>query len=141
MFLVLGLLVNPSDLVAYCHSGAHFVRMDDFLRPSSSVFAGLLPFRGFNLRERVFISWVGLRGGANHPGRVPDDGGAGECATVLLMSLSLWFWFHCSCREHHSQAAKKAKVVVPPVGRPVSRVGLDIHPENPWSSLFISWRR
>lgn len=34
MFTVLGLLVSKRS-AAYCHSGAHFVRMDDFLRPSS----------------------------------------------------------------------------------------------------------
>ncbi len=65
MFVLLGLLVNPHEMVSVAGSALLVgVFMIMIARPAS-VFLSLLPFgRRVTTKSKLFISWVGLRGAA-----------------------------------------------------------------------------
>lgn len=61
MFLTLGLLVFPSRLMDVLWTGLLVSGILIFVARPISVFITLIPFK-YNLKEKTFISWVGLRG-------------------------------------------------------------------------------
>ncbi|BBC73800.1 K+/H+ antiporter [Altererythrobacter sp. B11] len=62
MFLTLGLLIAPSNLVHVIGPGLAITFILMLVARPLSVFLCLLPFRQFGWRSKLFISWAGLRG-------------------------------------------------------------------------------
>jgi NhaP-type Na+/H+ and K+/H+ antiporter len=61
LFLMLGLLATPHDLIPYIGTSVFIAIVLIVVARPVAVFACLLPFR-FGWRESAFASWVGLRG-------------------------------------------------------------------------------
>lgn len=62
MFLTLGLLVNPKELLSVTGLGLLVGTFMILCSRPLTVFITLLPFKRFSKRARLYISWVGLRG-------------------------------------------------------------------------------
>ena len=62
MFLTLGLLVAPSNLLDVALPGLAIAFILMFVARPLSVFICLAPFRRFGWRAKLFVSWAGLRG-------------------------------------------------------------------------------
>lgn len=62
MFLTLGLLVNPKELVDILLIATLIALFMIFVARPLTVYLCLLPFRDMSNKARLFVSWVGLRG-------------------------------------------------------------------------------
>jgi cell volume regulation protein A len=62
MFLTLGLLVNPHELIPIIVPGLIISFLIIFISRPLTVFLCLLPFPKMAMRDKTYVSWVGLRG-------------------------------------------------------------------------------
>ncbi len=62
MFLTLGLLVNPHELLHIVWPGILLGIFMILVARPAAVFLSLAPFRRFTLKARAYVGWVGLRG-------------------------------------------------------------------------------
>ena len=126
MFIILGLLVTPSELI---HIAGPALAIAAFLivvaRPVAVV-ASLAPFR-LPWREQAFVSWVGLRGAVPIVlALFPTMYGLADARLyfnvaffIVLVSLLVQGWTI-------APAARLLRLEVPPSTEPVQRVTLDM---------------
>jgi cell volume regulation protein A len=129
MFLMLGLLATPSDLVEHAPAALAIALVLMFVARPLAVWLCLLPFR-FPGREQVFIAWVGLRGAVPIIlALFPLLAGIPEAPLILdvaffvvLISLTVQGWTIPAL-------ARRLRLQVPPSPEPSERYDLAAQPE------------
>ena len=135
MFLMLGLLVTPSEMVIIAMPAVLIALFLIFVARPNAVLICLAPFV-FSWRERMFIAWVGLRGA------VPIILAifpllAGLEQAQLLFNLAFVVVLVSLLLQGSSLplAARLCKVEIPPQPEPLQRTSLDTAIEGDFELL------
>ncbi len=126
MFVVLGLLVTPSNLVDMLVPGIIISVFLMLVARPIAVFLSLQPFR-FSVNERLFVSWVGLRGAVSIflaaiptlAGLPHDDLYFNIAFIVVVISLIVQGWTL-------TPFARRLGLALPQTRPDVSRVEIDL---------------
>jgi len=126
MFLILGLLITPSELVHVALPALGIAAFLILVARPLAVLVCLLPFR-FPWREQVYVGWVGLRGAVPVVlALFPVMYEAPEARLyfnvaffIVLVSLLLQGWTI-------APAARLLRLEVPPSAEPLQRLTLDM---------------
>ena len=126
MFIILGLLVTPSEFVHIALPARAIAGFLILVARPLAVVVSLAPFR-FPWREQAFVSWVGLRGAvpvvlALFPLMYGVENARlyfNVAFFIVLVSLLLQGWTI-------APAARLLRLEVPPSAEPMQRVTLDI---------------
>jgi cell volume regulation protein A len=137
LFLILGLLVNPSELIEYALPALVIALALIFVARPIAVILSVKPFFRFRWREIGFISWVGLRGAVPIVLAIfPVIGGVENASlyfnvafVVVLLSLLIQ-------GSTLSLMARWMRVEIPVGITPEHRGALGILPENDYE-LFV----
>src|SRR5687768_6260546 len=126
MFLILGLLITPSQLLDVALPALGIAAFLMLVARPVAVLASLLPFQ-FPWREQLYIGWVGLRGAvpivlALFPAMYGVEDARlyfNVAFFIVLVSLLLQGWTI-------APAARLLRLEVPPQTEPLQRVTLDM---------------
>ncbi|QJC29398.1 potassium/proton antiporter [Enterobacteriaceae endosymbiont of Plateumaris pusilla] len=137
MFLILGLLVNLNSLSNIIIPSLILSFLIVFLIRPLSVFIGLLPFSRFYLREKFFISWMGLRGAV--PIILALFPVISQIENAMLFFNISFIVVLTSLIVQSSFLtffARKTKILIPSIILPNYRINLDINVKCQWEQFI-----
>ncbi|WP_424932817.1 potassium/proton antiporter [Amaricoccus macauensis] len=126
MFLVLGLLVTPSTLWNYALPGMFVALVLTFVARPLSVWLCLSPF-GYERKDKLFISWVGLRGAVSiFLAAIPTLAGIEQAEAFFNVAFFVVLFSLLLQGSTLTTAARKLGLALKSTMPNLSRVELDI---------------
>lgn len=137
LFLVLGLLVTPSEMMDYAIPATLLSLVLIFVARPLAVIVAIKPFFRFRWREIAFISWVGLRGAVPIVLAIfPVIGGVENAAVYFNVAFFGVLISLLVQGSSLSPVARLTKVLVPAQTTPNRRGPLGVLPENDYE-MFV----